>query len=120
MTSGGKGIFWGERDFLGGKGIFLGKGDFLGEKGPSEQKHFGQALMCSSEVPYLIQEVSGLHQLWPQGVEGHIWGLQLPVVPLWEGSIAFPNGVIEGMETNGIFHISYQHLGTRAARDTHT
>lgn len=72
------------------------------------------------EVKYLIEEIGGLHQLGPQGVKGNIWGLQLPVVPLWEGPIAFPDGIIEGMETNGIFHISNQHLGTRAARETHT
>lgn len=72
------------------------------------------------KVKYLIEKICGLHQLWSQWVEGNIWGLQLPVVPLWEGSIAFPYGIIEGMETNGIFHISYQHLGTRAARETHT
>lgn len=72
------------------------------------------------EVKYLIEKICGLHQLRPQGVKGNIWGLQLPVVPLWEGSIAFPDGIIEGMETNGIFHISYQHLGMRAATDIHT
>lgn len=59
---------------------------------------------------YLVEEISGLHQLWSQGVEEHIGGLQLPVVPLRQSPEALPDGIVEGMEADGIIHVSVQHL----------
>lgn len=59
---------------------------------------------------YLVEKISRLHQLWSQGVEEHIGGLQLPVVPLWQSPEALPDGIVEGMEADGIIDVSIQHL----------
>lgn len=59
---------------------------------------------------YLVEKISGLHQLWSQGVKEHIGGLQLPVVPLWQSPEALPDGIVEGMEADGVIHVSIQHL----------
>lgn len=59
---------------------------------------------------YLIEQVGGFHQLGPEWVEEHVGGLQLPVVALRQCSEALPDGVIESMQADGIFHITTQHL----------
>lgn len=59
---------------------------------------------------HLVEKIRGLHQLWSQWVEEHIGGLQLPVVPLWQRPEAFPDGIVEGVEADGIIYVSVQHL----------
>lgn len=59
---------------------------------------------------YLVEKIRGLHQLWSQGVEEHIGGLQLPVVPLWQRPEALPDGIVEGVEADGVIYVSVQHL----------
>lgn len=62
---------------------------------------------------YLVEQIGGLHQLWPQRVEEHIRSLQLPVVPLWQSPKALPDGIVEGVEADGVIYISIQHLDHR-------
>ena len=64
---------------------------------------------------YLVQQVGGLHQLRAQRVEEHIRGLQLPVVPLGQRPEALPDGIVEGMQADGVLHVTVQHLGGHTA-----
>lgn len=57
-----------------------------------------------------VEKVSGLCQLWPQGVEPDIRGLQLPVVTLGQTAVLAPHGVIHCVVTNCLLHISGQDL----------
>lgn len=61
-------------------------------------------------VAHLVQQVGGLHQLRPQRVEQHIWSLQLPVVSLGQSPEAFPDGVVEGVQADGVVDVAVQHL----------
>ena len=52
-----------------------------------------------------VEEVGGLRQLRPQGVELDVRGLELPVVALRQTSVLPPDGVIHRVMTNGLLHV---------------
>lgn len=71
------------------------------------EKHF----MCYKRVKtYLIQEVGGFYQLWPQRVEGDVGSLQLPVISLRQSAEPLPDGVVKRVETDGVLYVSFQNL----------
>ena len=57
-----------------------------------------------------VQIVSRFDELWPQRIEGHLRGLEIPVVSLRKTIEPLPDGVVERVRTNGLLQVANQHL----------
>ena len=60
-----------------------------------------------------VQKVCRLYQLGTKRIESNIRSLQMPVVSLRKTSILPPDGVVEGMVTDGLLNVSSEDLDTR-------
>ena len=60
-----------------------------------------------------VQKICRLNQLWTERIESDIRSLQMPVVSLRKTSILPPDGVVEGMVTDGLLDVSREDLDTR-------
>ena len=93
--------------------VFCNK--YLKKQYPQKKDTNFQLLLTSTvgkmlNFAYLVQEVSGFHQFWPERIELYIRGIQIPIISLWQAAISLPNCVKQSVMTNGFFHITIQHL----------
>ena len=54
------------------------------------------------QLAYLVKQVGGFDELWPEWIELDVRGQKLPIKPLRQTTVAFPDSVVVSVVTDGL------------------